>query len=153
VCPRVILERQPCSTLCPTPICWRAEKPARRFDTRPNGEKRTLALVEARGLILEEAADLADVVLGDGDGGNREPSVVQPAEPEEAALVEAREGTPPDTESQEPTIVVGSGIAPVVHAFVAELLQQERPAYLTTLIRRLAGDCAAVAVLSIASAI
>src|SRR4051794_29010418 len=40
-----------------------ADKPARRFDTRANGEKRTLALMEERGLTLAEAARLADVVL------------------------------------------------------------------------------------------
>jgi hypothetical protein len=100
-----------------------------------------------------DAARLADVVLGDNSGGDPDPAVERPPEPGNAALVGAPECTPPDTESQETTIVVGSGIAPVVQAFVAKLLQQERPAYVTTLLRRLAGDCAAVAVLSIASAI
>ena len=40
-----------------------AEKPVTRFDTRANGVRRTEALLEARGLTLEEAARLAEVVL------------------------------------------------------------------------------------------
>ena len=40
-----------------------AEKPARRFDTRTNGERRTAALMEERGLSVADAARLADVVL------------------------------------------------------------------------------------------
>jgi hypothetical protein len=50
-----------------------AEKPARRFDTRANGERRTAAPMEERGLTLEEAARLADVVLP-GDGPTGEPT-------------------------------------------------------------------------------
>ena len=40
-----------------------AEKPARRLDTRANGERRTTALMEERGLTLADAARMADVVL------------------------------------------------------------------------------------------
>jgi hypothetical protein len=119
-----------------------SDKPARRFDTRTNGEKRTLALMEARGLTLEDAARLAGIVLGDNDGGDREPAVEQPAEPEEAAQVGSSEPTSPETESQETTIVVSADIGPAVHAFVAELLKPERSAYLTTFLRRLTGDAA-----------
>jgi hypothetical protein len=47
-----------------------AEKPARRFDTRTNGERRTATLMEERGLTLADAARLADVVLaGDEPSG------------------------------------------------------------------------------------
>src|SRR4051794_21295450 len=55
-----------------------ADKPARRFDTRANGEKRTLALMEARGLTLEEAARLADVVPGVSDAADGEPADEEP---------------------------------------------------------------------------
>ena len=116
-----------------------AEKPARRFDTRANGEKRTSALMEARGLTLEEAARLANIVIGNNDGGDLEPPVEHPAEPEEGVPVEAPRPTSPDTESREKTIVVGANIGPVVNAFVAELSKPERPAYVTTFIGRLTG--------------
>ena len=55
-----------------------SEKPARRFDTRANGERRTAALMEERGLTLEQAADLADVVLGDHDGTGPIPRLNRP---------------------------------------------------------------------------
>jgi hypothetical protein len=122
-----------------------SDKPARRFDTRTNGEKRTAALMEARGLTLEDAARLADIVLGDNDSGDREPVVEQPAEPDEAAQVESTTPAPPDTESQETTIVVSADIGSVVHAFVAELLKPERQSYLTTFLRRLTGDAVGAA--------
>jgi hypothetical protein len=96
--------------------------------------------MEARALTLADAARLADVVLGDNDGGDREPAVEQPAEPEEAALAEAPESTAPDTEDGETTIVVGASIAPAVNAFIAVLVKQDRPAYLTTFLRRLTGE-------------
>src|SRR5437868_5969112 len=49
-----------------------AEKPARRFDTRANGERRTAILMEERGLTLEEAALLANVVLGASQSADHE---------------------------------------------------------------------------------
>jgi hypothetical protein len=109
-----------------------SDKPTRWFDTRANGERRTLALMEARGLTLEEAARLADVVLGKGDGEQCEP----PAKPDDLET----DGEPgPVAETQETTITVASGIVPLVTAFVAELTKQERPIYLATFLRRLTG--------------
>jgi hypothetical protein len=54
-----------------------SEKPARRFDIRSNGEKRIAALMEQRGLTLEVAATLAEVVLTKPDGAH----VSTPQEP------------------------------------------------------------------------
>jgi hypothetical protein len=119
-----------------------AEKPARRFDTRANGEKRTLALIEARGLTLEEAARLADVVLGASDGTNHEPPVEEPAEPGIEEPIESPEATPPYVRDHETTMLVAAHMVPLVKAIVIELTKPERPAYLTTFLRRLSGDAA-----------
>jgi hypothetical protein len=56
-----------------------AEKPARRFDTRTNGERRTAALMQKRGLTLEEAARLADVVLPDPGSGQESDTTDDPS--------------------------------------------------------------------------
>jgi hypothetical protein len=110
-----------------------ADKPARRFDTRINGEKRILALMEARGLTLEEAARLAEVVLGESGDEQRELA-------DEPYDLETDGEPAPVVETQEMTITVTSGIAPLVTAFVAELIKQERPIYLATFLRRLTGE-------------
>src|SRR4051794_16116947 len=78
------------------------EKPARRFDTRANGEKRTHALMEARGLTLEEAAQLADVDLGASDTARGEPVDGEVQEP-----IASPEGCAPDDDDAETTITVG----------------------------------------------
>lgn len=116
-----------------------SEKPTRRFDTRANGEKRTLALMESRGLTLEEAAHLAGVALGKGDAADIDPP---PEEPAELPLQEMPAS--PDTATAEDpggdaTIIVAAALAPVVTAFVAELVKPERSAFLVTFLRRLTG--------------
>src|SRR4051812_30038962 len=79
-----------------------ADKPARRFDTRANGERRTASLIEERGLTLEEAARLAEVVLGDGDGAGREA-------PEEPHAETGEEG---NAAGESPTPVASSPSVP-----------------------------------------
>jgi hypothetical protein len=112
-----------------------SEKPARRFDTRTNGEKRTLALMEARGLTLEEAAHVANVVLGAGAATDRERPDDEP--------IDTKDDGPPDLpvprETKEMTITVAADIAGFVNAFVVELTKPERPAYLATFLRRVTG--------------
>ena len=103
-----------------------ADKPARRFDTRANGEKRTLALMEARGLTLEDAARLADVVLGGNESGDLDPPVDAVPLPEAA--------------TDEVTITAAPEFLPLVSAFIAALAHTERPAYFTTFLRRLTGE-------------
>jgi hypothetical protein len=49
-----------------------ADKPVTRFDTRANGVRRTEALLGARGLMLPEAARMADVVLADANSVQEE---------------------------------------------------------------------------------
>lgn len=98
-----------------------AEKPARRFDTRTNGEKHVIAQMETRGLSLEEAARLANVVLGGHDGADRDAPVEQPAELDEETLGESPEATAPEV------------------AFLTELTKPERPAWLDRFLRRLNG--------------
>jgi hypothetical protein len=116
-----------------------AEKSVRRFDTRTNGEKRTLALMEARGLTAEEAARLAGVVLGDGEGEGGEAPDEEPDEPVSEEPIASPE---PDDEDRETTITVASDIAPMVKAFMAELAKPERPTYVATVLRRLTGETA-----------
>jgi hypothetical protein len=110
-----------------------SEKPARRFDTRTNGEKRTLALMEARGLTLEEAAHLANVVLGAGAATDREGPDDEP--------IDTKDDGPPDLsvprEAKDMTITVAGDIADLVNHFIVELTKSERPAYLAAFLRRL----------------
>ena len=121
-----------------------SEKPARRFDTRTNGEKRTAALMEQRGLTLEEAARLAQVVLpepGGADGSTpREPA----AELDEHILLnegEDESALPPTPGAEDAvTVTVNAYIAPQVKAFSVALSKPERPAWLTTFLRRFSGE-------------
>ena len=116
-----------------------AEKPARRFDTRANGEKRTLALMEARGLTLEEAARLADVILGDNPVVGEEP----PDENDEHEPGnDSREVSGSASKLQPSTIVVAAEITPLITAFIVELAKPDRPAYLATFLRRIGGELA-----------
>jgi hypothetical protein len=109
-----------------------AEKPARRFDTRTNGERRTAALMEERGLTLEEAARLADVVLPDL-GSGQEPDTT---EPDDAG----------DRNDREPmdrgpvTIEVEADLAPLVNRFITELMKPEPAPYIAAFLRRLNVD-------------
>jgi hypothetical protein len=119
-----------------------AEKPARRFDTRINGEKRTAALMEQRGLTLEEAAGFAGIVLP-GPGGADESLPREPAsEPDEHIPSTEGEGetssSPPP--SDEATIAVNADIAPQVTAFIEAMSKAERPTWLITFLRRLNGE-------------
>ena len=125
-----------------------AEKPARRFDTRANGEKRTLALIETRGLTLEEATRLADVVLALPSGDDAEPQSDETvgadgaASPEDHADAAGPDGDPPTGPTKggvDVTVLVAPNIAPLVSSFVDELLKPERPRYLATFLRRLNG--------------
>jgi hypothetical protein len=109
-----------------------AEKPARRFDTRTNGERRTAALMEERGLTLEEAARLADVVLPD-PGSGQGPDAT---EPDDAGYQNDRE--PMDRGPV--TIEVEADLAPLVSAFIGELTKRDRLPYVVTFLRRLNGD-------------
>lgn len=127
-----------------------AEKPVGRFDTRANGVRRTAALVEERGLTLSEAAQLADVNLPDGDAAREAPGSSATAnmsdeisKPREDACDTHDEPRPdpPDQEAAVP-IEVDPSIAPLVNKFIGELMQQDRPPYLATFLRRLSGESA-----------
>jgi hypothetical protein len=120
-----------------------SEKPARRFDTRANGEKRTAALMEQRGLTLHETARLAEVVLSEpgGTDGNmpREPLT----EPDDSnPLSETKDDTFPPAPGAEDavTVTLNADMAPQVKAFIKAMSKAERPAWLTTFLRRLNGD-------------
>jgi hypothetical protein len=117
-----------------------SEKPTRRFDTRANGEKRTLALMEGQGLTLEEAAHLASVVLSASDAADIEPPAEEPAEPSLQASVAQADAAAPEGQDGDATIIVAALLAPVVTAFVTELTKPEQPAFLVTFLRRLTGD-------------
>src|SRR4051794_18137001 len=91
-----------------------ADKPARRFDTRANGEKRALALMAARGQTLEDAARLADVVLGGCEGADLDAPVEDHAQTEQTIAGEAPAAVP-DAETTE-TITVDAGMVEVVNA-------------------------------------
>jgi hypothetical protein len=124
-----------------------AEKPVARFDTRANGVRRTAALMEERGLTLHEAAQLADVALPDGDAVREAPPSSEagdmsdesslPCEYAGDANHEPR-SDPPDQEAAV-SIHVDPSIASLVNKFVGELMQQNRPPYLVTFLRRLNG--------------
>jgi len=120
-----------------------AEKPTRRFDTRANGEKRTAALMEQRGLTLEEAAGLAEVV-SPGPGAADESLLREPAsEPDEP--IQSPDGAGktsppmPNTED-EVTVAVNADIALQVKAFIEAISKADRPSWLITFLRWLNGD-------------
>jgi hypothetical protein len=127
-----------------------SEKPIRRFDTRSNGEKRTEALMEQRGLTLEDAAAFAEVVLPK-PGGTDEGSPGDPATQSED-LIPPREGagetspSPTPGAEDEVTVTVNADIAPQVNAFIEAMSKPERPTWLTTFLRRLNGEGARSAV-------
>ena len=123
-----------------------AEKPARRFDTRTNGEKRTAALMEARELTVEEAARLAGVVLGADNAAEMVPPADELAEPLIQKPLAEAVATIPDGQDGEATITVAAELAPAVTAFVAELVKPERSAFLATFLRRLTGEPSGLAV-------
>jgi hypothetical protein len=135
-----------------------AEKPVTRFDTRLNGVRRTEALLEARGLTLADAAQLADVVIPDEDGSQGGSSGDEFVEP---ATGDTDSGTPVDDEADPnqgldaggqdagtkeghplETILIDRGISSSVEAFVRELMKPARPAYIAAFLRRLNGDAA-----------
>lgn len=88
-----------------------AEKPTRRFDTRADGEKRTLALMEARELTLGEAANLAGVVPGTSDAANIGPPAAEPAEPLFPEPLAPPYLTTPDDQEGDATIIVAAELA------------------------------------------
>jgi hypothetical protein len=116
-----------------------AEKPTRRFDTRANGEKRTLALMEGRGLTLEEAAHLASVVIGQGDAADIDPPPEEPSAPPLQEMPASPDTTRTEGQDGDGTIIVAAALVPVVTALVTELARPERPAFLVTFLRRLTG--------------
>ena len=117
-----------------------AEKPTRRFDTRANGEKRTLALMEARGLTLGEAAHLAGVVLGATDASDIDPPPDEPAEWPLQEMLAPPDTTTPEDPGADAAIIVAAALIPAVTAFVTELAKPDRPAFLVTFLRRLSGE-------------
>jgi hypothetical protein len=82
-----------------------AEKPARRFDTQASGGRRTAALMEERGLTLEQAAGLADVVLSDGGSDDTGPTSATEGGADTTGTSAASRG--PDNDANE-SILVGA---------------------------------------------
>ena len=121
-----------------------SERPVRRFDTRANAEKRTAALMEQRGLTLDEAARLAEVVLSKAGAANESVLREPETESKEHLLSDAGddETTFPPTPGaeEEATVTTNADIAPHVQAFIETLSKPERPAWLTTFLRRLNGN-------------
>jgi hypothetical protein len=110
-----------------------AEKPARRFDTRANGERRTAALMQERGLTLEEAARLADVILRDPGSGEGPDAT----EPDDAT---GRRASGPMDRQPPVMIEVEADLAPLVNRFITELMKPEPPPYIAAFLRRLNVD-------------
>jgi hypothetical protein len=123
-----------------------AEKPVARFDTRANGVRRTEALLEARGLMLPEAARMADVVLGDVNNvqdetptGDIVPGDAFQGHDAETNQPEAVHENDPGADGPEATIQVDASIAPLVNAFVLELARPERAPFVVNFLRRMNG--------------
>ena len=125
-----------------------AEKSVTRFDTRANGVRRTAALMGERGLTLHEAAQLADVVLPDGDAVPEPPPSSEAADMSDETSLSREDAChtnneprsdPPDQDAAV-SIQVDPSIAPLVNKFIGELMQQDRPPYLATFLRRLSGE-------------
>jgi hypothetical protein len=110
-----------------------AEKPARRFDTRANGERRTAALMQERGLTLEEVARLADVILPD-PGSGQEPDVTEPAD------ATGRSASGPMDHQPPVMIEVEADLAPLVNSFITQLMKPTPAPYFAALLRRLNVD-------------
>jgi hypothetical protein len=123
-----------------------AEKVVARFDTRANGVRRTAVLIGERGLTLSEAAQLAEVVLPDGDAIQQSPPTSEAAEmPDESSL--PRDGgdntnneLTSDPLDQEAAAQLDPGIASMVNKFMCELKKPDRPPYLARFLRRLSGE-------------
>jgi hypothetical protein len=125
-----------------------AEKPVARFDTRANGVRRTVALMEERGLTLPEAAQLAEVVLPNEDAVRQALPTSEAAEmSDETSLPREDAGDtdhelrsdPPDQEVAV-LIQVDPGVATLVNRFIGELMKPDRPRYLAMFLRRLNGE-------------
>jgi hypothetical protein len=120
-----------------------SDKPVTRFDTRANGVRRTEALLEARSLSIPEAAQLADVVLSDGNHSQEKTSatnarVALPGDSDGPSEHEVAADPSVEPAGDGPTsILVDPGISSSVEAFVRELMKPARPAYITAFLRRL----------------
>jgi hypothetical protein len=125
-----------------------AEKSVARFDTRANGVRRTAALMEERGMMLPDAAQLAGVVLPDGDAVRETPPPGDPGDmSDETRLPWEYAGTTNDelrsaSPDQEAVvqIQVDPGVATLVSRFAGELMKPVRPRYLATFLCRLNSD-------------
>jgi hypothetical protein len=89
--------------------------------------------MEERGLTLEEAARLADVVLPD-PGSGEEPDTTEPAD------ATGRSASGPMDREPPVMIEVEADLAPLVNSFITQLMKPTPAPYFAALLRRLNVD-------------